>query len=48
MIVRSGIHNTYNAIPGDMGAGRLEDDDDALPPDTADDDEGLDVDAETF
>ena len=28
--------------PGDMRAGRLEDDDDALPPGTADDEDGLD------
>ena len=29
---------------GDMGTGRLEDDDDALPPGTTDDDYGLDGD----
>ena len=29
-------------MPGDMSAGRLVDDDDALPPGIADDDDGLD------
>ena len=30
------------SMPGDMSAGRLVDDDDALPPGIADDDDGLD------
>jgi hypothetical protein len=32
------------STPGDMRAGRLVDDDDALPPGAADDEEGLDGD----